>query len=338
MRSENYLKYIKPTRLEGLIVECLLEKTLLTIFPKRGYKLIDSLIIKRLKNNGSQEFIVFDTKAARLLAPSLEKTGLPLRYGRISVGSNCVYLNDSEGNVIEVIKSGGKLKESTEKASLDEQRIKDTLGGFDALEAKFERFARDIIIKDCFLQPASRAIWDLDRFLVDKHGGLIYIESKHKFPIPSSRTFGMNIGEVELIKMLAKAHIDCFHVILVKPIWNKNISTIELFSKKETRDKFVWIVANAGLDGFFGIEANIAGAHTSIQGKNEVKYVNLNLEAFREIGPHGMSPDILSNRFFDMVDSIGFLDKVTYESLNSYRIDKPHVAVIDDYVEVDFYD
>lgn len=67
------------------------------------------------------------------------------------------------------------------------------------------------------IQPWFRAVWNLDRILV-RDDDVWMLEIKHKFPFGRKELrFGINTGELGVIRLLGEAGIRCLHAILVKP-------------------------------------------------------------------------------------------------------------------------
>ena len=319
----------KETRLEGLIVEFETDQTLLKEFIRNEWRVIDAMVLRgRVRSKVGSPFLVFPRNQSAetrdditALVAQLEKTGQPIFT--VTVRGNKVYLMISEGKMINLSPN----LENNESPG-NNTRILSMFWGFAVHTPEhFCRFARDIIMKDCFIQPSFNAgLWDLDRFLISPdRNKIVYIETKHKYPIDKDYLpFGMNTGEIETLDMLKKTDISCWHTILSKPQWDKTISSTYLFYDREAREKALWLAADMRADDFFRNSHKQpfnASASTSINQQSYIRYRELDSSSFFVIGKNSLTSEVLSKNFYNIVCQHNHeCLKTTPEILKDHRI------------------
>lgn len=324
----------KHTRLEGLIVEFETEQTLMKGFIKNKWRIIDALVLRGIvKGERNSHFIILPRNKSRetlddiiALGSELKKTKQQVRS--LKVTEKGVYLRNIEGEEdIELIPDPQNNKSMTE-----DNRVLAMFWGF-AIHTpkKFCEFARDILLKDCFIQPYFNAgLWDLDKFLISPgRSRIIYIETKHKYPFKRKNgdlNFGMNKGEVETLNLLKKTDISCWHTILLKPQWEKDISSTYLFYNREARKKTLWLAADMKSDDFIVNSQKkpfIASKETSINNSSSLKYFELNSSSFYVVGKNSLTSEELSENFYNIIcNPAGKYQKVTKQCLLDNRISK----------------
>ncbi len=326
----DFLKFFearKETRLEGLVVEFETEQTLLKEFIKNKWRVIDAMVLRgRIQSKVGSPFLIFPrNKSAETrdditaLVAELEKTGQPIFT--VTVRQNKVYLIISEGKGIN-LPSNPKNNESPGNNT----RILSMFWGFAVHTPEhFCRFARDMVMKDCFIQPSFNAgLWDLDRFLISPgRERIVYIETKHKYPINKSYLpFGMNLGEIETLDMLKKTDLYCWHTVLSKPQWKKDISSTYLFYNREAREKALWLAADMKSDDFIrNKQSYTASKSTSINHKSDLDFKELNSSTFFVIGENSLTSEALSKNFYNVVCQYNHeCSKVTPKILKDHRI------------------
>jgi hypothetical protein len=88
------------------------------------------------------------------------------------------------------------------------------------------------------IQPWFRAVWNVDRVLIRGEQCWV-LELKHKFPRVWDREgddpdyFGLNTGQLEVYRTLAKTGLQCLHMILVKPYRSRHIGARYLVANPE---------------------------------------------------------------------------------------------------------
>ena len=91
------------------------------------------------------------------------------------------------------------------------------------------------LFKNCAIQPFFNGVWDIDSLARLPDNSLMQLEVKHKFPRierdNGSLSFGINNGQLQVMRDLARRGIKTLHMIMVKPIWNKNLGTGYLLNR-----------------------------------------------------------------------------------------------------------
>lgn len=220
----------------------------------------------------------------------------------------------------------------------NERQLSSILGRL--LPAYNKRIIKDVILprvfKNYIIQPFFRSGWDLDRIFRYK-GKLWEFELKHKYPIDNYSffedinntnnryclSFGINEGQANIIRLLAKQGLNTLHLILVKPRWSDQENPGYLFVDEEARKKTLVIGAvltlekiNAILDG----KLKKAPSKTSYNGANETNYYRIPRNFFHVIGSYADGKDSLAPNIIKLLD--GTLDSVlTTKNLIDNRIE-----------------
>jgi hypothetical protein len=71
---------------------------------------------------------------------------------------------------------------------------------------------------------------------------IIGFEVKQKYPTPQGR-FGINEGLVNLFEMHEQHGIPVWHIILTKPVWDKDFSAVTLLNDSKYNRLSLWIGA-----------------------------------------------------------------------------------------------
>lgn len=91
------------------------------------------------------------------------------------------------------------------------------------------------LFKNCAIQPFFDGVWDIDSLARLPDNSLMQLEVKHKFPRVERNTgrlsFGINNGQLQVMQDLARRGIKTLHMIMVKPIWDKNLGTGYLLNR-----------------------------------------------------------------------------------------------------------
>lgn len=147
------------------------------------------------------------------------------------------------------------------------------------------------------IQPWFRAVWNLDRILVD--GDKIwFLEIKHKFPINGRQLrFGLNLGEADVIARLGETGVRCLHTLLVKPTWTKDSGAAGLLASLDQRTRALLIATELDAPRLARMRANgeqISGSHTALTGQGALKYLTLPASDFNVIGNFNSCGDQLA--------------------------------------------
>jgi hypothetical protein len=136
------------------------------------------------------------------------------------------------------------------------------------------------------LAPYFGQVWNLDRICLYQDR-LWLLEIKHKYPFGKWKLqFGINEGELENIKLLYGAGINCLHVLLIKPIWEKGASAMYLYNQRALQQRVAAIAIDLGKNAsrVMSKPPKIAPRHTSVSGSTEVKYFTINADQFGYAG------------------------------------------------------
>lgn len=147
------------------------------------------------------------------------------------------------------------------------------------------------------IQPHFRAVWNLDRVFI--YDGKIWLgEIKHKFPFGQYElSFGMNVGELNVIERLTAAGIQCLHLVLVKPVWSKDQGSMYLLNELEMRSRAALIACvlnDENLSSIFSADKAVSGNHTSFTGSSNISYRKVKASQFSLIGTIGDKPPELA--------------------------------------------
>ncbi|WP_156368625.1 hypothetical protein [Duganella sp. Leaf61] len=170
------------------------------------------------------------------------------------------------------------------------------------------------------IQPYFRAVWNLDRAFI--YNRQIWLgEIKHKFPFGRELSFGMNIGELEVIERLTSAGIQCLHVILVKPLWSKEVGSMYLLNNLQMRSRAALVacaLSQESASRIFPVDAAVSGSHTSFSGTGHLKYRKARVTHFSLVGNMGEPTYTLAEALAKLMRGCA-LPAVTEECLRRYR-------------------
>lgn len=160
------------------------------------------------------------------------------------------------------------------------------------------------------IQPFFRGVWNLDRICLfqkqpETAGKLWMLEVKHKYPMQGSPLkFGINDGEVQMMKLAAHAGVSTMHGIIVKPIWDKKIGSMYLHSDLEMREKAAVIGTVLDLPRLERISRGRGGtsaSDTTITGSGSLSYKHLDASDFQFLGAFADGSQKLSGRLAELL-------------------------------------
>lgn len=145
------------------------------------------------------------------------------------------------------------------------------------------------IYKNFVIQPFFDSLWDLDTLLLLPDNRIIQLEIKHKYPYGKHQLrFGINKGQVDLIKELSDIGIDTLHIIIVKPIWNMKQDPEYLINDEEKKRKTLilacYIDKNSSQELISSLTKYSRKTHTSFDGESNNAYKEVNVEKFCILG------------------------------------------------------
>jgi len=186
----------------------------------------------------------------------------------------------------------------------DEQRQNTAIWGFLGASLSTEEFWQQLVtprlLVNFLLQPFFVGTWNIDRICLHENE-LWMLELKHKFPMHPGSDFGLNDGELRMMKLMLHAGIRAAHMIIVKPIRDKSVKPMYLFNNKRLRERAAVIGVEVTQQTAQFIQQQSlhrSGAHTTISGSGSIGYRNLPVSIFRKLGTYGdegqkISPEIL---------------------------------------------
>ncbi|WP_445620271.1 hypothetical protein ACUN8C_16635 [Kushneria sp. Sum13] len=126
------------------------------------------------------------------------------------------------------------------------------------------------LYKNCALAPFFDWLWDIDTLLRLPGGQRVQLEIKHKYPYQGRNglCFGINKGQVATMRALAESGIDTFHVILVKPWWDRETGPGYLTQDHAHQDRVLLIGHYLDRDGLKRLSREADGA----SGRSESLY------------------------------------------------------------------
>lgn len=155
----------------------------------------------------------------------------------------------------------------------------------------FKQVVLHRLFKNCAIQPFFNGVWDIDSLARLPDNALMQLEVKHKFPRIEKKSgklsFGINNGQLRVMQDLASRGIKTLHMILVKPIWNKNLGTGYLLNRIGDRKNVLLLakVLDAGtLHQIRSTQSWQTGAEQSFTGEDGQKARYVGASEFQLLG------------------------------------------------------
>lgn len=147
------------------------------------------------------------------------------------------------------------------------------------------------LFKNCAIQPFFDGVWDIDSLARLPDSSLMQLEVKHKYPYIDKNSgklyFGINNGQLKVMQDLARRGIKTLHMIMVKPIWDKNIGTGYLLNRIGDRKNVLLLakLLDAGtLRQILSRQSWQTGAEQSFTGKDGQKARYVGASEFQLLG------------------------------------------------------
>ena len=207
----------------------------------------------------------------------------------------------------------------------DRQRQKRSFWGF--LEGHYgnellERVVLPRIFKDFGPQLWFDFGWDVDRLLL-KDDHLWSLEIKHKYPFGKNELcFGINFGELNSIEWLENCDIPSLHLIVVKPVWNKNESPHYIFNDIQKRSKALVLGLLLDRNTISKIRSRSSGqsaSYTTFSGKGRLSYYSIPASWFGKMGVVSDPPEKIAGNIIKMLEGEN-IPLITDKELYSYKI------------------
>ncbi|SJN14276.1 hypothetical protein CZ787_14335 [Halomonas citrativorans] len=155
----------------------------------------------------------------------------------------------------------------------------------------FKRVVLHRLFKNCAIQPFFDGVWDIDSLARLPDNTFMQLEVKHKFPRVTgpdeNLSFGINNGQLMVMLALAQRGIKTLHMIMVKPIWNKNLGTGYLLNRIGDRKNVVLLAKlldETTLREIMKRRSSATGAEQSFTGKDEQKARYVTPSEFQFLG------------------------------------------------------
>ncbi|ARS52492.1 hypothetical protein [Kushneria konosiri] len=155
------------------------------------------------------------------------------------------------------------------------------------------------LYKNCVLAPFFDWLWDIDTILQLPNGQQIQLEIKHKYPYQGrgGLCFGINKGQVMTMQALAESDIDTFHVILVKPWWDRATGPGYLTQDHAHQDQVLVIGHYLDLDALKALSRAVdgeSGITESLYGRRAQAHKGIAAAQFVLIGTLADSAETLA--------------------------------------------
>lgn len=138
------------------------------------------------------------------------------------------------------------------------------------------------------VQPWFRQLWNVDRvFLYGDQ--LWHFEIKHKYPMSRNGQllFGINDGELRLMRHLVECGLRSMHTLIVKPYWDKTVGSMYLLNEMEARFRAAVIGREMTSDEISAVlmgAGSRSGADTTFIGQGSVNFRSFPATSFRRFG------------------------------------------------------
>ncbi len=147
------------------------------------------------------------------------------------------------------------------------------------------------LFKNCAIQPFFDGVWDIDSLARLPDGKLMQLEVKHKYPrVEESNgnlSFGINNGQLSVMLDLAQRGIKTLHMIMVKPIWSKDLGTGYLLNRIGYRKNVLFLAKLLDVNMLGQIRSGQSyqtGAEQSFTGRTGQKARYVDVSEFQFLG------------------------------------------------------
>lgn len=128
-----------------------------------------------------------------------------------------------------------------------------------------------------------KGLWDVDVFEWIDNRLIKAYEVKQKFP-SANGCFGINQGTTSFLLYLSKHNIAVEHVILKKPIDNKDIPALDFITKREYLGRNEWLSTEFSTSSIQSLVAKKSPSYTSIHGRYALSYYDMDMSSFDSKG------------------------------------------------------
>ena len=192
----------------------------------------------------------------------------------------------------------------------DSNRINQSFWGYLSERHQGKALAFNVILPRIFLnwgiQPCFRYVWNLDRIYVH-NGQLWHLEIKHKYPMDGRDgrlAFGMNNGELRVIRTLIACGLRSLHVVIVKPFWDKRAGSMYLLNDLEARPRAAVIgreLTAQNVQLALSSRGGRSGSYTSFTGYGRVPFKSFPASSFHQFGLLGDAHTQIASRMYSQM-------------------------------------
>ncbi len=190
----------------------------------------------------------------------------------------------------------------------DADRQRAAFWGYLSDTYKGSRLWNEVVLFRLFInfgiQPFFRGVWNLDRICLCGER-LWMLEAKHKYPFGRQvLRFGINDGELAMMRLAAEAGIATLYALIVKPKWSKDLGSMYLHSDLGMRSRAAVIGKVMDSRAIAAAERTVGGrspAHTSISGTGSLSYKSVPAGAFSFLGSFADGRETLSESILELL-------------------------------------
>jgi hypothetical protein len=229
-----------------------------------------------------------------------------------------------------LVSSIGKLNKRpthVDASIRDEERQRAAVWGYLSTFYKGRALWERVVLMRIFInhgiQPYFYGTWNLDRICL-YNDQLWMLEVKHKYPFGGSTlALGINDGELEMMNLASRAGIRTAYMIIVKPVWSKDVGSMYLHAELAKRENAAVIGIMMDQGRIAAVKAGMSGSspnHTSIDGSRELKFKSIPAKDFAFLGNFSESPLVIAGRIGKFLDGQP-LPQVTDAQLRALKMD-----------------
>ncbi|KAA8996168.1 hypothetical protein FJU30_22670 [Affinibrenneria salicis] len=164
------------------------------------------------------------------------------------------------------------------------------------------------VLKNFVIQPFFTWVWDLDR-IIEYRDRYWELELKHKFPAQDRQRqtlyFGINRGQLNLIGDLSRQGINTLHMILVKPIWDKQADPGYIYNQKAMHSRTLLVanvITHARASAYMQTPMGTSDESTSYSGKSRLNYHPMPVTDFQLLGTFEDPIDLIARNLRLLLD------------------------------------
>lgn len=316
------LRQDKHQLIEGLVFESYFDQYLLSLNEASGEQVqlvdVDTAVV-RLPEGDLAAFVwarsrgpglgrYLEALSSRMKVWLVDYSGgefLAARFGDGQLQSERQPLQELAGIVGE---HDSPLFESVGDNVKDPIRTNQSFWGY-LSERHGTRLGLNVVLPRIFLnwgiQPWFRQVWNVDRVFL--HGDqLWHFEIKHKYPMSrdGQLMFGINEGELRLMRQLAECGLRSMHTLIIKPYWDKNVGSMYLLNDVKARGRAAVIgreMTDDAISAALKRAGGRSGADTTFSGQGSVNFQSFPAASFSRFGLLSDDHEQIATRIFSQM-------------------------------------